>query len=255
MKPSKLMLDSKINIPFVEGTATIHPPTIREIALMGEEAFFSASHLLTFSKEKFLSFQDKKRLENTSNFDIFMQVMNDSSSMEIQETKGQVLMLLVLLFPDYEVHFEQNQINLISNNGNVDGHIGNDNYEEFKEIINTIFCMKPLDTDEYKPIGQLSQKIAEKLAAAKKKVAELKGQNQNGINIFQRYISILSIGLQLDKNILYDYTVHQLYDVFERYQLKIAYDIHTQSLLAGAKMESDPPNWQKDLDDKSNDQS
>jgi hypothetical protein len=39
---------------------------------MGEEAFFNASHLLTFSKDKFLSEEDKIRLENTSNFDIFM---------------------------------------------------------------------------------------------------------------------------------------------------------------------------------------
>ena len=72
MKLSRLLLDSGNEIPFIEGTISIHPPTIKELALMGEEEFFSASHLLTFSKEKFLSSEDKANLENTSNFSIFM---------------------------------------------------------------------------------------------------------------------------------------------------------------------------------------
>jgi hypothetical protein len=62
MKPSKLLLDSKNDIPFLEGTVTIHPPTISEIGMIGEEAFFGATHLLTFSKDKFLSFEEREKM-------------------------------------------------------------------------------------------------------------------------------------------------------------------------------------------------
>lgn len=255
MKPSKLLLDSRNDIPFLEGTATIHPPTIAEISLMGETEFFGASHLLTFSKDKFLSLEDKKRLKDTSNFEIFLQIMNDKTTKEMQETRLNVIMLLALMFPTYRVVFEDKQIKLINDDGDTNGYINNENFEQFKEIITEVFCIKPLKGEEYKPKGSLAEKIAEKLRKDNEKRAQLKG-NEGGVNIFQRYISILSIGLQIEKNALYNYTVYQLYDAFERFQLKLAYDAYTQALVAGAKMNKEPDNWQKDLDEKSeNDQS
>lgn len=250
MKPSKLLLDSKNDIPFLEGTVTIHPPTISEIGIIGEEAFFGATHLLTFSKDKFLSFEEREKMQNTSDFDIFIQIMNDTATQEIQETRAHVIMLLALLFPDYEIHIEKDMIELVMNEDNK-GHIDNSNYDSFKELIFEMFCMKPLQGEDYKPKGKLAQKIAAKIAEGKKKAAELKGE-KGAINVFQKYISILSIGMNIDKNALYQYTVYQLYDSFERYQLKFAYDAHIQALLAGAKMDKEPDQWQKDLDEKSN---
>ena len=255
MKLSRLILDAKNDIPFLAATATLHQPTIREIALMGEEAFFNASHLLTFSKDKFLSEEDKIRLENTSNFDIFMQVMNDKTTDELQETKFNVIMLLQILFPHYIIQIENNKIALMAIDENdSNGEINNDNFEEFKEIITAVFCIKPLQGETYNPKGKLARKIAEKLEAGRKKAAEAKGEKN--INIFQHYISILAVGMAKDKNTLYEYSLYQLYDEFERYQLKVAYDAYMQALVAGAKMDNEPDNWQKDLDDKSkNDQS
>ena len=62
------------------------------------------------------------------------------------------------------------------------GEINNDNFEEFKEIITTMFCMKPLRGETYNPKGKLARKIAEKLEAGRKKAAEAKGEKN--INIF-----------------------------------------------------------------------
>ena len=63
------------------------------------------------------------------------------------------------------------------------------------------------------------------------------------INIIQRYISILSVGLQKSKEELYNYTLYQLVDEYDRYIKKINYDITLQAKMAGAKDIKDADNW------------
>ena len=54
----------------------------------------------------------------------------------------------------------------------------------------------------------------------------------------------------MDINILYEYTPFQLFDVFKRYMLKVAYDLHmkivTTPFMDTSKME-DPKNWLDNL--------
>ena len=71
-------------------------------------------------------------------------------------------------------------------------------------------------------------------------------QNQEKINILSRYISILAVGEQKSINELSNYTIYQLYDEFERYQLKLSYDMYIKQLLAGAKDPEKPQDWMKD---------
>ena len=42
---------SKNDVPFVEANLIIHQPTIKEIAYIGEEVFFTGCQLLNFSKD------------------------------------------------------------------------------------------------------------------------------------------------------------------------------------------------------------
>jgi hypothetical protein len=82
MKYSKLMWLSGNDIPFPEASLTIHTPTIKEIAMIGEDNFFVGCHLLNFDKNSFLSAQDKSALNEATNFDILMQVLKNSQGME-----------------------------------------------------------------------------------------------------------------------------------------------------------------------------
>ena len=75
---NELLLLSGNDIPFIEGSLTIHAPTIKEIAYIGEEAFFSGCELLKFSKQK-LPTEDILRLEQYSDFHILMSIINDKS--------------------------------------------------------------------------------------------------------------------------------------------------------------------------------
>ena len=77
---SELTLQAGIDIPFSEAQLVIHPPTIREIGYIGEEAFFTGSQILSFSKD-LLADMDKMNLGNRSDFEIFMSILNDGSDM------------------------------------------------------------------------------------------------------------------------------------------------------------------------------
>lgn len=78
MIKNDLLFLSGADIPFIEGTITIHQPTLYEISLIGEEALFIGCELLRFSKN-ILSNEDKIRLSNYSDFNILMSIMNDKS--------------------------------------------------------------------------------------------------------------------------------------------------------------------------------
>lgn len=67
------------------------------------------------------------------------------------------------------------------------------------------------------------------------------------IAILSRYISVLAVGQQKDINVLMNYTVYQLMDEFNRYQLKMRYDSWERCKIAGATGMDDPEDWLKDI--------
>ena len=70
------------------------------------------------------------------------------------------------------------------------------------------------------------------------------------ISILSRYASILAIGLQLSLNEIMQWTVCQLYDEFQRFQLKVQWDAYIQARMAGAKDLEEVDNWMIDLRDQ-----
>ena len=80
----------------------------------------------------------------------------------------------------------------------------------------------------------------------RKRVAELNGSAN--ASIFSQYLSILTVGLSsMSLQELMDLTMYQLYDLVERYQLYISWDIDIRSRLAGAKPDDRPDNWMKNI--------
>ena len=135
---------------------------------------------------------------------------------------------------------------------NIKTSINRNNYDELRQIISEIFCLnKNEELDNFNPSGELSRRIAEKLKERYKKLAQIHGNSEKS-SIFDRYMSILAVGLQKNKNELIKYSVYQLFDEFERYQAKVAYDIYVQAKMAGAKDIENVDNWMKDLHQSSN---
>lgn len=240
---NELLLLSGNDIPFPSAQICIHPPTIKEIALIGEEKFFMGCELLKFSKD-ILSPEDKNNLSQISDFNILMTIMNEHSPATEKNVESAFL-VLSLIFPNYQIQLEQHRMVFLQPN-EPNHYLDENNFNEFKEIINYMFCLKKFGgKEDFNPSGELAKRIAEKMARGRQQAAAARPQKK--IAIFSRYISILAVGEKKDINQLLNYTIYQLFDEYQRFELKQAYDIFIKSRLAGATKTKEPENWMKDL--------
>lgn len=240
-KLNDLLLLSGNDIPFRQGRCSVHQPTIKEIAYIGEEAFQIGSRFLLFNKDN-LQMEDKTGLEDQSNFNIFMSVMN---STENAKHKTDAMLVLTLMFPNAKVKIDKDKILLQLEN--FESSVNEYNFDEFQDIVRQMFCLDSMgEESQYNPADALAQKIAEKFKKRQQKIAKMSGEEQK-INIFCQYVSILAVGLQKDMNELMQYTVYQLLDEFERFRKKQDFDIYIKAKMAGAKDMEEVENWMQDI--------
>ena len=247
---NELILLSGADIPFVEGTITIHQPKVYEISMIGEEVLFIGCELLKFTKD-ILNIEDKSKLNNQSDFNILMSIIMDKSE-SMMFNISCAKQVLELIFPYYKIIYTPVAILFMDiNNENVlCGQINENNFNIFKDIIIQMFCLQKVSTEqtEYNAKSELAKQIAEKLKNRQKQLAELqKSAKKAKIAIFSRYISILTVGQQKDINSFMQYTVYQLFDEFQRFDLKRNFDNYFQARLAGAKDLEMPEDWMKDI--------
>ena len=238
---SEILLLSKNDIPFMEAQVVIHPPTLKDIAYIGEENFYLGCELLNFSKDS-LKEQDKIGLENRTDFDILMSVVEQN---EVSQTC--LMSILALIFPTYRIQMGGGVIVLMDDNGVQ--YIRAEHFEPLKKIIRQMFCLDRKDAadGDYNPGNEAARKMAERFKKARQKKAEMRGEDTGKINILSRYASILSIGLNMNINDLMELTVYQLFDMFERFELKMSFDYYVQAKMAGAKDLEEVDNWMKDI--------
>lgn len=238
-----LTLLSGNDIPFPAAQIIIHQPTIKEIGMIGEEEFFTGHQILNFSKD-ILTEEDKMNLEDKTNFDILIAILREQNAV-MQYNRNCAKLVLALIFPEYEVSLENDKIKLVKESQEY--KIDNNNYEEFKKIIGSMFELKSDNEAQssFNPSGALAKRIADKLKKRHQKLQE--NQPKQKIDILSRYISILAVGQKKDMNDLLKYTVYQLFDEFKRYELKMGYDIYVQAKMAGAKDLKEVEDWMKDI--------
>lgn len=230
------------DLPVPECQLVIHQPRIKEIALIGEQDFFTGAQCLTLNKSMFNT-QGKDVLANTNNFQIFMMVMNEKEAKDKKDATSQVLQLLL---PSYKVLFTPRSLVLNSSNGNI--IINEINFEYLQDVLKMVFCTKngPMDQQSFNPAGDKAKEIAEKLMRGRARIAAEKGQIN--ASVFSQYLSILTVGLNsMSLQELMDLTMFQLYDLVERYGLYVNWDIDLRSRLAGGKPDRHPDDWMKNI--------
>ena len=182
--------------------------------------------------------------------------MKDKQTMAIQNSKISALLVLSLIFPSYSISFS-NDNKLVFEKMGTEGEakeiyfIDENNFEQFKEILSSIFCLRRHKKDEqnYNPANERARKIAEKLQKGREKVAAVRGPQK--ISVLSRYISILTVGEGKNMNELLSLTVYQLFDEFERFELKQAFDTYLKAKLASAQNIEEVENWMKELHSES----
>ena len=236
----RLALLTGIDIPVPECQLTIHPPSIKEIALIGDKDFFIGVQCLCLYKSMFV--EDKTDLSNVNNFQIFMMIMREKEAKDKKEATQKVLMLL---FPEYKILFTPNSLLLQKESETV--IIDANNFELLQEVLRQVFCMKnaPMDQTAFNPQGKKAREIAQKLQKGRDRIAA--ERNDQNSSIFTQYISTLSVGLRLPLQSMIELTMFQLYDLLERYMLWVNWDLDVRTRLAGGKPDDKPDNWMKNI--------
>lgn len=243
-----LILLSGNDIPLENLNLLLHPPTIKEIAYIGEEQFFTGCELIRFTKDRLTS-EEAEKLEHVSNFEIIMTLLREKNP-AIMQQRVCFISALSLLFPNYSIELSNKDIRepkIILEQNNLEFFLNKENYDIFVKALNEILCLGGDTDSSYNPSGNLAKRIADKLKDRHAKIAAAKNEKNQKISILSRYVSILSVGLGKDMNSLMNYTIYQLFDEFKRYQLKLDWDITMKAKLAGAKDVKDAEDWMGDI--------
>ena len=231
-----------IDLPIPECQLVVHQPSISEIAFIGEADFFIGVQALCLYKSMFV--EDKTLSDDITNFQIFMTIMMDKES---KKQKNAVNMVLKLCFPEYKVLITPNS--LIFNKEGQSGIIVDEkNFEPLQDILRKIFCMKdgPMDQQAFNPGNAKAQEIAKKLMRGRDRIAAERGGSNS--SVFSQYISILTVGLSsMSMQDLTKLTMFQLYDLIDRYNLYVKWDLDIRARLAGAKPKEESDNWMKNI--------
>lgn len=207
----RLLLMTGGDIPIPSLTTTIHQPTIREIAMIGEKDFFIGAQLLCVDKNFYI--QDKNMLSQTNNFQIFMTVL---SNKEEVSKKIATLQVLTLLFPKYKINLTPRALMLTEGENSI--IIDENNFEDLQAVLRSVFCLAQSMQDTFNPANEAARKIAEKLMRGRQRVAAQKGETN--ASVFTQYLSMLTVGLNsMSLHDLINLTMFQLYDLIERYML------------------------------------
>ena len=235
-----LTLMTGVDFPIPDLQVAVHQPTIKEISMIGEKDFFLGAQVLCLSKSMYI--EDERLLSETTNFQIFMTIMQNKESAKV---KACVLKVLGLLFPNASVLFTPRAVLL--NLGEQNINIDEGNFESLQLIWKDMFCLQESGQDAFNPANEEAKRIAEKLMRGRQRVAAQKAK-EGGDSTFTQYLSILTVGLEsMGLNELMNLTMFQLYDLVERYMLYSNWDLDVRQRLAGGKPDSEPENWMKPI--------
>ena len=121
------------------------------------------------------------------------------------------------------------------------------NFDKLQDALKLVTCATfgPMDQQAFNPADERAREIAEKLMRGRQRVAAQKGGSIS--STFGRYLSILTVALQIPISQLKQLTMYQLYDVIERYMLHVNWDLDVRTRLAGGKPDTHPDDWMKDI--------
>lgn len=234
---------SQIDYKF--GDIQIHQPTIYELGqiLKEEQNLFFCLKIFSDSlKDMFDIFGVPNGIE-LHEYDYLYLLLSDNplTKERYAEQRVYLIQFLGLLFPNAEINIYQDNIMIKQND--IISLIDKDNLLEFKNIIKKMFKLDFLfsgggQTQDYNPANEAAKKIAEKFKQSRAKIAAEKGE-ENKVGIIENYVSILSVGLKTTpKYICETMTLYNLLTIFERFKLKMEWDLDIKVKLAGGGSEN-----------------
>ena len=238
---NRLALMTGIDFPLNDCALIVHQPTIKELSYIGETDFFMGIQLLCVNKSMYET--EEVDLSEVTNFDIFMQLMDQP---ELKGQKDLVKQALNMLFPKYQILITPRSI-LFNQEGN-SFMLDERNFESLQQQLGQILCLQQSGQQAFNPGNDKAKEIAQKLQRARERVAAQKAKEGGSGSMFSQYLSVLTVGIgSMSLKDTMELTIYQLYDLIERYSLYINWDLDIRSRLAGAKGDRPVDNWMKSI--------
>lgn len=245
-KVEELLLMTGGEILLRDPLVKIQQPTIKQIALKGENEFFRSMNIFYINPEPLIEFinqlktlrKDEKEilLETITAYDNLLFMMQASTADGTDKYKIVELTQSAfdLLTPEYRFNFDpqKQEMSLISLKDSHSIFVDRELFMKIKNVAEQIFLLdKFFGNSEKEELSPAAQKIADKIAESERKIKEMNGEKEEG-SYFARILSIM--GMHGDLDYLSNLTVYQLHNQFERFNLFTNYNQSVRASLAGA---------------------
>ena len=193
----------------------IHQPTVREVLQTGEDDFLLSIHFLTKTEELFEEMREgNSELASLSDFQILLVMYTNDIMLQTK-----LNLFFELVFPMYDVVLTETSIDFKDKEDSIiKGRVNPFNFIDLQNTLEDLFIPYSQKKEDYNPANDAAAEIARKIKAGQAKRA--KQQNKTSQSLLGSFCSVLSVGLQLDINILFSYTLFQLFDIYMRFEKK-----------------------------------
>lgn len=241
-----MTLSSGIDVLAPELNLIINQPKLIEIAAMTEGRYQDAIAILNLDIETLKKINTDVNPEEFDKQPILFWIM---VLIKMNEQRlYNVLLLLQMMFKAYEVSIdlEKNCFNFISRQNEKNIITVNAlNFETFKFYINEILYINKKNKSQYNVENEHAKKIAEKLEKSRAKINAQKNKGQK--SVLSNMISAYAEAQHLPIGKVYEqFTMHQFYTQFLRYQKHEEQQRGVQAILAGAQ-DIELQDWYGDL--------
>ena len=259
-KVDELLLMTGEPIPLKDYSVKIHQPSIKEIALIGEDEFFQGLSIFTLDSTPLINFlqslehteeEEAALIDSITDYDNLLFILQataqigDSNSVDIE---GMARTIFKLVMSDHSFIFNKETSDMILMAKREDLHsivVDREFFSQVKKVVSEIFIFDKLfGKSEKTEMSAAAQKIADKIAKSEAKIKKINGDGGEEGSFFARIISIM--GIQKDINYLTDLTVYQLNNQFERMNLFVNSEQSWQAILAGAS-DTEMIDWYKKI--------
>lgn len=238
-------------MPYDFGICKIHHPKMRDIATNGEDKYKSHLSVIIFEKSDMDASKFKnvpqEEMDAITSFDIIC------INCEINENYKKTFEEALSYFIKEEVHFTSNGKGGLFYIGEKmdERYLTKDNFDDFKSIVREVCCLSKSeevdimadlnieDSVEYERVKQIRLKLKK---AKKRQSAEEKSNVESDITLSDLVSALCGISPNLNILQVWDLTMYQFYNQFERVKLVDDYRTQLQSAMAGAKVD-DIKHW------------
>lgn len=219
--------DYLCNEPFyIDGIGTLKCPTLRDIRKISYNIFMWYLNILSTSKEKYIeTFGLKEQYELLSDDE---KEFNSLYKMILFDKRNLMFLIGILnmfLVEHYEVNEKTASFDVyVESTDKIGkqirqfiGHIGEDNFDLFRNEILKILGCKEIETKKPKYKSEKAKRLAEKIAKAKEKIQKTSKQDNNMTldNMIRKYCTHNKVGINIMN--VWDLTYYQFTTMFNEY--------------------------------------